>query len=245
MISLAKVLSGKPILLSDGVYFHQPTLQDVEDMGEDIYWQVVNLWQLKRKDLVPEENEYSIKMSDFELWKTTVLLSDELKRVFILSCAVLLKTKVEFFELTSTIYIGEKASGVFLDEAFYKLMQALCQRITTVPSASEETAQYRETDNMSERERQLIAKIKAAQQKLESAKSGSIKPEDFLGDRILGLVAVGHYTFEQVYSMTMLQFNMLLQKYVDIQSFELRTLLSPYMSSENESQNENKFWLSQ
>ena len=156
------------------------------------------------------------------------------------SCHIFLKTKVEFFDISGTIYIGEKESGIILDNTFYLLMKEICMRITPDVSASEDKGQYRETDHMSERERQLIEKIKAAEKKLESAKSDTLKPEDFLGDRILGLVAVGNYTFEQVYNMTMLQFNMLLQKYITVQSFELRTILSPYISSED-GQNENKF----
>lgn len=242
MISLAKVLSGKPIWLTGSLYFYQPTLQEIEDMGEDVYWRAINLWRTKRSELVSEETEQTKAMDDFELWKGGILFSDELKFIFIQSCQIFLKTKVEFFDISGTIYIGEKESGIILDAAFYLLMREICQRITPDKGASEETGQYRETDHMSERERQLIEKMKAADKKLESAKSGTLKPEDFLGDRILGLVAVGNYTFEQVYNMTMLQFNMLLQKYIEVQSFELRTMLSPYISSEN-SQNENKFWL--
>ena len=120
-------------------------------------------------------------------------------------------------------------------------MKELCSRIIPQSSASEEEGQYRETDNMSERERQMIEKMRAAEKKIEQTKNPDKKPEDYLGNRILGLVAVGGYTFEQVYNMTMLQFNMLLQKYVDIQTFELRTSLSPYISSD-EGQT-NKFWL--
>ena len=158
-----------------------------------------------------------------------------------LSCKVLLKSKVEFFDISGTIYIGERSSGVILDETFYLLMRELCSRIIPQSSASEEEGQYRETDHMSERERQMIEKMKAAEKKIEQTKNPDKKPEDYLGNRILGLVAVGGYTFEQVYNMTMLQFNMLLQKYVDIQTFELRTSLSPYISSD-EGQT-NKFWL--
>lgn len=160
------------------------------------------------------------------------------------SCEILLKTKVEFFEISHTIYIGERASGVFLDAGFYLIMKEICQKISPQLSASDEGKQYRETDNMSERERRLIEKMKAGQQRVEEIKNKNrVAPEDYLGNRILGLVAVGGYTFEQVYKMTMLQFNLLLQKYVDIQTFELRTALSPYISSEQQDQNENKFWL--
>jgi len=242
MISLAKVLSGKPILLTGNIYFHQPTLQEIEDMGENVYWSALNLWTLQRKDLIAQENEQSRSMDDYTLWLGYILTNQALRVALMQSCNIFLKTKVEFFDISGTIYIGEKESGIILDNTFYLLMKEICMRITPDVSASEEKGQYRETDHMSERERQLIEKIKAAEKKLESAKTGTLKPEDFLGDRILGLVAVGNYTFEQVYNMTMLQFNMLLQKYIDVQSFELRTMLSPYMSSEDD-QNENKFWL--
>jgi len=241
MISLAKVLSGEPILLAEELYFYQPTIQEIVDMGEGKYWALINLWTVKREEMIEKENEQTLQLDDFTVWRGLLLASPILRKTLVESCAILLKTKVEFFDISGTIYIGEKGSGVILDTTFYLLMKELCTRITPSSSASEDANQYKETENMSERERELIAKMKAAQQQIEGAK-GTLKPEDFLGDRVLGLVAVGGYTFEQVYKMTMLQFNMLLQKYIDIQSFELRTALSPYISSED-GQNDNKFWL--
>ncbi len=181
-------------------------------------------------------------MDDYHIWRLYVNSSELTRQALKLSCETLLKAKVEFFDISDTIYIGEKESGVILDETFYLLMREICSRITPVSSASDK-GQFHETENMSERERQMIEKMKLSEKKVEETKNPDKKPEDFLGNRILGLVAVGGYTFEQVYNMTMLQFNMLLQKYVDIQTFELRTQLSPYISSEEENQNSNKFWL--
>ena len=115
--------------------------------------------------------------------------------------------------------------------------------LSILPDAQEDdkASQYKETDHMSERERQMIAKMKQSQKKIEEAKNPNKRSEDYLGDRILGLVAVGHYTFEQVYNMTMLQFNKLLKKYVDIQNYEIRSMLSPYISSEDGQ--DFKYWL--
>lgn len=241
MISLAKVLSGKPIEVTKGILFYQPTIQEITDMGETTYWSIINLWTLKRKDMVGQENEQTLELDDYALWKAYLFSAPAFRQSLALSCKVLLKSKVEFFDISGTIYIGERSSGVILDETFYLLMKELCSRIIPQSSASEEGGQFRETDNMSERERQMIEKMRASEKKIEQTKNPDRKPEDYLGNRILGLVAVGGYTFEQVYNMTMLQFNMLLQKYVDIQTFELRTSLSPYISSE-EGQT-NKFWL--
>lgn len=242
MISLAQVLSNKPVLIKDNVYFYQPTLQEIVDIGEANYWSALNLWTLTRKQLIAEESEETMKMDDYEIWKEYIFGTPAFRRSLIISCKMFLKTKIEFFDISHTMYIGERESGVILDNTFYLLMRELCLKIVPEASASESNAQYKETDNMSERERQLIEKMKKAEKQIEETKAGpGVKPEDYLGNKILGLVAVGGYTFEQVYNMTMLQFNMLLKKYVDIQSFELRTMLSPYMSSEDGQS--NKFWL--
>ena len=242
MISLAKVLTGEPLPLIGKLKFYQPTLKEIVDLGENNYWAITNLWLLKRKDMVEQETEESRELDDYSIWRVFVAATPTTRQALELSCRVFLKTKVEFFDISNTIYIGEKESGVILDETFYLLMREICSRITPALSASEEGGQYHETDNMSERERQMIAKMKSSAKKIEETKNPNKKPEDFLGNRILGLVAVGGYTFEQVYNMTMLQFNMLLQKYVDIQTFELRTVLSPYISSEDD-QNKTNFWL--
>ena len=243
MISLAVVLSGKPILVKDSIYFYQPTIQEIAEMGEGVYWSALNLWTLTRKQLIANETEETLAMDDFEVWKAYVFDTPAFRRSLIISCRIFLKTKIEFFDISHTMYIGERESGVILDNTFYLLMRELCLRIVPeASSASESNAQYKENEHMSERERQLIEKMKKAEKQIEETKAGPpVKAEDYLGNKILGLVAVGTYTFEQVYNMTMLQFNMLLKKYVDIQSFELRTILSPYMSSEDGQG--NKFWL--
>lgn len=241
MISLAKVLSGKPIPVLGDIKFYQPTIQEIIDIGEGTYWASLSLWLLNREDLITGEDEHTRKLDDYEIWIWYVLNKPSIRKVFINSCDMLLREKVEFFDISGTIYIGEKKSGVILDKAFYLLMRELCSKIMPVDSASNDK-QFKETKHMSDREREMIAKMKSSAKKIEETKNPDKKPEDFLGTRILGLVAVGGYTFEQVYNMTMLQFNMLLQKYVDIQTFELRTQLSPYISSED-GQNVNKFWL--
>lgn len=43
MISLAKALSGKPIPVVGNIYFHQPTIGEIAEMGENDYWAITNL----------------------------------------------------------------------------------------------------------------------------------------------------------------------------------------------------------
>lgn len=242
MISLAKVFSGKPLLMTQNIYFYQPTLQDIVDMGENFYWLYLNIWMIKRKEMILTETEETSALSDFEVWKMMIFSVPDMKNTLTQSVSVLLKEKIEFFDLSNTICIGERGLGIILDEGFYLLMRELCQKLTSYVSASDKKdEQYKEVEGMSERERRMIEKMKASEAKLEVAKNKDSNPEDSFGRRILGLVAIGHYTVEQVYNMTMLQFNLLLQKYVDIQSFELRSALAPYISSEDGQTNE--FWL--
>lgn len=244
MINLSRILSGKPILITNKLYFTQPTLQEIADTGEDLYWVSLNLWTLKRKDLLKEENELTKDKTDYEIWINTILADDKLKNQLLVSCLLFFKAKVDFFPIAHTIYIGEKDSGAFLDQAFYELIRAICEKIIKFSSgggsSKSDDEQFKETDNMSEKERRMLEKMKASQKMLDNKVEHN--PEDVLGKRIIALSAIGSYTLEQVYNMTMLQLNMLLEKYVEVQSFELRTQLSPYISSENK-QGEDSFWL--
>lgn len=241
MINLAKILSGKPIHINSHLFFYQPTLQEIVDMGEGIYWSSINIWTLKRKEIVPEENEYTENMDDYEVWKAYIMSNQVVKQVLAESCSIFFKSKVEFFDISNTIYVGEKESGMILDNTSFLLIRDIFSSILPDAQENDEDSQYKETDNMSERERQMIAKMKQSQKKIEETKNPNKRPEDYLGNKILGLVAVGHYTFEQVYNMTMLQFNKLLKKYVDVQNYEIRSMLSPYISSEDGQ--DLKYWL--
>lgn len=241
MINLAKVLSGKPIHINSHLFFYQPTLQEIVDMGEGVYWSSINIWTLKRKEIIAEENEYTKNMDDYDVWKSYVLSEPLVKQVLAESCSIFFKSKVEFFDISNTIYVGEKESGMILDNTSFLLIRDIFSSILPDAQEKDEDSQYKETDNMSERERQMIEKMKQSQKKIEETKNPNNRPEDYLGNKILGLVAVGHYTFEQVYNMTMLQFNKLLKKYVDVQNFEIRSMLSPYISSEDGQ--DLKYWL--
>ena len=188
-----------------------------------------------------EENELTKEMDDYDIWKTYIISNPAARKVLEQSCSIFFKSKVEFFDISNTIYVGEKESGLILDNTSYFLIRDMFLSILPDAQEDDKDSQYKETDHMSERERQMIAKMKQSQKKIEETKNPNKRPEDYLGNKILGLVAVGHYTFEQVYNMTMLQFNKLLKKYVDIQNYEIRSMLSPYISSEDGQ--DFKYWL--
>ena len=125
--------------------------------------------------------------------------------------------------------IGENDSQIECNNSIYLYIKEIAASLMS--STSDEEQQYKENKNMSEREKEIIRKMKANQEKLNRIKYGEKNLEDRLVKQIISLVAIGHYTFKQVYEMTMMQMIYLLKKYVDIQQYELYTALSPYIDS--------------
>ena len=230
-IKLERLLSNTPIPILGDLKFHQPTLQEIVDMGEEMYWSMIKIWCLDRKDMVVEENEQTRNMSDLDIWKAFVFNSPDMQMRFIASVDCFLNRKVEFLPTANTIIIGEDdTTKVVVDEAFYSVMRDICLAMSSLGEEKKEE-QYRETENMSEREKALIRKMKARQEQLNAAKNSKEKVESRLAKQIVSLVAIGEYTFDEVYSMTLIQMVYLLKKYTAIQQYVLYTGLSPYMDS--------------
>lgn len=212
------------------IKFYQSSLREILDMGEDMYWSLLKLWDIKREDLYAFENEITKDMTDFDLWKAVMINSLDMRSRISTSVQIFLHTKIEFLPISNTIMIGEDDSPVLLDERFYLSMKEICQSISML-GVEEKDEQYKETENMSAREREIIRKMKASAAKLDRIKNGERSTEDRLVKQIISLVAIGHYTFDEVYEMTIVQLIYLLRKYVEIQQYELYTALSPYIDS--------------
>lgn len=229
-IKLERLLSNTPIPILGNIKFYQPTVQQIVDMGEEMYWSMLKLWCLNRQDMLPQETEETAKLSDMEIWKLFVFHSPDMHVRLLGSVDFFLHTKIEFLPMANTIIIGEDDSAVVVDEDFYSVMKDICSVLSNL-EVEEKQEQYKETENMSEREKQMIRKMKAREEKLNRIKSGSTKVENRLAKQIVSLVAIGEYTFEEVYNMTLVQMIYLLKKYIAIQNYVLYTGLSPYMDS--------------
>lgn len=232
MTSLAELLCGKPIKIINGLVLYQPALLDVIQMSEGIYWSLIKIWTLSRGEILIEENEYSSQLSDYEVWKRYVFDAPELKSTLESSILIFFRKKIEFLPHNGTIYIGDIQEGLRLDEDMFEVLRNLFARLADT-SAEKKQEPYKKDAKMNAKTKAMIARIEAAQKKVDSLKNGDFNSNDALGKQIVALVAIGSYTFEQVYNMTMLQFIYLLKKYVDIENFELHTLISPYMSSKD------------
>ena len=60
-------------------------------MGEANYWSMLNLWTLKRTDIIQEENPQTIEMDDFELWKMALFASPMMRQPLATACRLFLK----------------------------------------------------------------------------------------------------------------------------------------------------------
>lgn len=240
--SLGLLLSGSPIQVTPRLKFYQPTVRDVVTMGEEHYNLLLKIWTVDRDELIPEENEYTKERNDCEIWMEYINSVPAMKNALEESCLVFFRKKIEFFPLSHTISIGEGESSELLDLGLFLTIKSLFSKL--VKKRDDQDQQYKETKNMSAREKEMLEKMRAAEAKLNKIKHGDSGTDDIFGKQIVSLVAIGHYTYEQVYDMTMLQFTNLLMKYVDIERYELHTVLSPYISSKDAKSQENKHWLS-
>lgn len=244
-IDLALILSGAPIQITNNISIYQPTLRDIVIIGEERYNAMLKIWNVTRDKLIQEETEQSRMLDDFEIWKLYILQSPQMIELLEESCLVFFRKKIEFLPITNTMYIGETEQGDLLDLTLFMLLKTAFSKID--PSSNkkdDDNEQYKETQNMSAVERRIYEQMKAGQAKLDKIKNKGKNMDDLLGRQIAGLAAIGHYTFKDIYDMTMLQFTTLLKKHIDVQNFELTTMLSPYMSSKDDNQEEkNKHWL--
>lgn len=92
MINLGLLLSGKPVLLKEGLYFYQPTIQEIVEMSESTYWAALNIWLMNRKDFLPVETEETKKLTDYELWKKVVCEIPQFTKILRESVFILFKT---------------------------------------------------------------------------------------------------------------------------------------------------------
>ena len=230
MISLGRLMTATPIPVAKDISFYQPTMRQILNMGEESYWSLLKIWNLSRKELIQTETPETQEMSDWEIWTNVMLYTPQLKQQLICSADCFLHAKIEFLPISNTIMIGEADSLVLLDEKMYNSIQENSRSFFELMVDPQED-QYHETENMSERERQIIQKMKESAAKLDKIKNGERKTKDQLINQVISLVAIGHYAFNEVYDMTIVQMILLLKKYVAVQQYELYTALSPYIDS--------------
>lgn len=230
MISLGRLMTATPIPVAKNISFYQPTMRQILNMGEETYWSLLKIWNLSRKELIQTETPETQEMSDWEIWTNVMLHTPQLNQQLICSADCFLHAKIEFLPISNTIMIGEADSLVLLDEKMYNSIQEISRSFFELMVDPQED-QYHETENMSERERQIIQKMKESAAKLDKIKNGERKTKDQLINQVISLVAIGHYAFNEVYDMTIVQMILLLKKYVAVQQYELYTALSPYIDS--------------
>ena len=223
-------MTATPIPVAKNISFYQPTMRQILNMGEETYWSLLKIWNLSRKELIQTETPETQEMSDWEIWTNVMLHTPQLNQQLICSADCFLHAKIEFLPISNTIMIGEADSLVLLDEKMYNSIQEISRSFFELMVDPQED-QYHETENMSERERQIIQKMKESAAKLDKIKNGERKTKDQLINQVISLVAIGHYAFNEVYDMTIVQMILLLKKYVAVQQYELYTALSPYIDS--------------
>ena len=233
-ISASYLLLGEPIRINKYLELFQPTVKDLAILGSERFGSLAAVWFLKRKELLKEENDETWNMSDFDVYKKFMTYDPLLHKAFCDSVLFFLHKKVEFLKMQNSIFIGELQSGIELTEELFLEIQGVIRLITL---QKEEDLKTKNAPR-SKRAQEIHDKIVAGQKKLDEFKKE--KGVDDLANKVVGLVAHG-YGYDEVFNMTLFQFNALIEKVVQVENYTITSMLSPYMDKKHKGK--NKHWL--
>lgn len=233
-INLSKLLLGEGIDVNSKITIFQPTIRDIVVLGYERFGNLYSIWNLTRKDLVPEETDETWNLEDWDVYKKFIIYNPDLQKIFKDSILFFMHKKVEFLKMQNSIFIGELESGIELTEELFSEIQGVIKQITSQKEEDLKTKNAPRT----KRAQEIHDKIVAGQQKLEQIKKES--GIDDLASQIVAVVAHGH-SYEAVYNMTLLQFRAVLEKMVQIENYQITTMLSPYVDKKHKGK--NKHWL--
>lgn len=233
-ISMSRLLTGEGIVVNSKITVFQPTLRDVVTLGFERFGSLYSIWNLTRKELLPKETDETWNLEDWDVYKKFMCYNPELQKLFKDSVLFFMHKKVEFMKMSNSIFIGELESGIELTEELFSEIQGVIKQIT---SQKEEDLKIKNAPR-TKRAQEIHDKIVAGQQRLEEFNKE--KGRDDLASQIVAVVAHGH-SYEDVYNMTLLQFRAVLEKMVQIENYNITSLLSPYVDKKHKGK--NKHWL--
>lgn len=89
-INISKILTGEGIELNSKITIFQPTVKDIVILGNERFGNLYAIWNLSRKDLVPEETDETWNLEDWDVYKKFIIydlnLQKYLKTLFYSSC---------------------------------------------------------------------------------------------------------------------------------------------------------------
>ena len=184
-ISLSKLLLGEGIDVNSKITIFQPTIRDIVVLGYERFGGLYSIWNLTRKDLVPEETDETWNLEDWDVYKKFIIYNPDLQKIFKDSVLFFMHKKVEFLKMQNSIFIGELESGIELTEELFSEIQGVIKQITSQKEEDLKTKNAPRT----KRAQEIHDKIVAGQQKLEQIKKES--GIDDLASQIVAGVAQG------------------------------------------------------
>ena len=233
-ISPAFLLTGERIRVAKSLYIYQPTVKDLSLIGEEEMGHLISVWNLTRKDILPKETDETWNMEDWDVYKKFLCYDIQMQTIFRNSVLFFLHAKVEFLKMSNSIFIGELKSGIELTQELFSEIQGVIKKVTS----QKEENQRNQVSPRSKKAEEIHQKVLKGEQQIKDFKSS--KGEDSLSTQIVSIVGHGH-SYEEVYRMTIIQFRTLLEKIVEIENYNLSTVLSPYINKKDKGK--NKHWL--
>lgn len=233
-INIVQLLLGEGIKINSNITIYQPTLRDIAMLGYEKFGSLYSIWNLNRKDLIKKETDDTWNLEDYDVIKKFLIYNLDLQKTFRDSVMFFIHKKVEFLKMSNSIFIGELESGTELTKELFSEIQSVIKQITLQKEEDEKIKNAPRT----RRAQEIHDKIIAGQKRLDEIKKE--KGEDELANQIISVVAHG-ISYNEVYDMTMLQFRAVLEKMVQIENYNIATLLSPYVDKKHKKR--NRHWL--
>ena len=130
-INISKILTGEGIELNSKITIFQPTVKDIVILGDERFGNLYAIWNLSRKDLVPEETDETWNLEDWDVYKKFIIYDLNLQKIFKDSVLFFMHKKVEFLKMQNSIFIGELESGIELTEELFSEIQSVIKQITS------------------------------------------------------------------------------------------------------------------
>ena len=138
-INLSKLLLGEGIDVNSKITIFQPTIRDIVVLGYERFGSLYSIWNLTRKDLVPEETDETWNLEDWDVYKKFIIYNPDLQKIFKDSILFFMHKKVEFLKMQNSIYIGELESGIELTEQLFSEIQGVIKQLTSQKEADLKT----------------------------------------------------------------------------------------------------------
>ena len=219
-----KLLANLPIDVGNGIHFHTPTLEEIIQIGESRYNELLSIMLLDKRSIESLAEDETI--TNFHILYANCYHSSEFMEAFKESAQFFFKEEVHRSpeHLGVFFYFGDILEERFINEENFEFIQSLIMVANNVSFKEEDY------DPFNERARKLVEEIKQIKEEVAKKKE---KIDDF-ESKISGLAWKSNMNIFDVFKLSIYQFydGLLRLEQVDSYQFTLTGVYAGTVSSD-------------